>query len=317
MSNVFNLKALSEKYDDAQYTMPIDYFSKQEVIQQCAFMIITPDAIQRGLVPHIMDFLHDNIEFDIKLLNTCKVSNRQLELLYKYAFKRMFINGEPVYWWLLQESWSVGPCAVSLLHSSTCDSKSLIESLLELKGSYNEKDKKTVRALFDSNSMIMNIIHSSDDPYNMIREASIFFNETDLHNVFEHPESINIEEEVLDNQFTLTNEHSTANDIISVVMSRTYATIAMNLKYALDKTIEMVNLLISSNTYFEFVNKISESYQNLLQLFVIVYALSGKIDIPISAVEGLFDTKAILITKWEKVVIKNTLLQRIWINQYN
>ncbi|RKD31745.1 nucleoside-diphosphate kinase [Lacrimispora algidixylanolytica] len=317
MSNAFNLKELAEKFDDAQYSMPTHYFSKQELLQEYTFMIITPDAIQRGLVQQIMDFLHDNIEFDIKLLNTCKVSTRQLELLYKHAFKRMFIKGELVYWWLLQESWSIGPCAALLLHSSNCNSKPLIESLLELKGSYHGKGEKTVRALFNSTSMIMNVIHSSDDPYNMIREASIFFNDSDLYNVIEHPGSKNIEVEVLNYQFTLTNQHSSANDIVSIVRLRTYATIAMNFKYALDKTTEKIDLLISSNTYYEFINKVSDSYPNLLHLFMIAYALSGKTDIPISDLEELFDTKDMLLSRWEKVVIKNTLLQSIWSEYYN
>jgi|GEM_PF-1808616 len=312
MINAYDLKTLSEKFDDVQYSIPQYYFTKQEQLQKYAFMIITPDAIQRGLVPNIMDFLRKKIVFNIKLLNTCRISIRQLELLYKYAFKRMFINGELVYWWLLQESWSVGPCAVMLIHSENCDDKPLIESLLELKGSYAEKDQMTVRSVFESTSMIMNIIHSSDDPYNMIREASIFFNEFDLYNAIDNPESSEIEFDILNNQFLLTDHHSTVNDIINVVRLRTYATISMNLKYSLDKSKDMVELLISSNTYDEFIINISNIYANQFQLFVIAYALSGKKDVPIRDLEKLFETKTILLTEWEKIVIKNTLLQGIW-----
>lgn len=310
-----SLRMLAEKYNDSEYSLPSDYYQEEVKLKQFAFMIITPDGVRRGLASEILKFLLKHVQFEIKMAKMGTITNRQLELLYKYAFKRMFLKGELVYWWLLQESWRVGPCVALLLYSKDFTEGAFVDFLLNIKGDYNDPDKQKLRSYFASTSMIMNIIHSSDDNYNMIREASLFFDNKDIINTIRCPEKYSVEFEVISDLCKFTNQCSIpSEEILNIVNNRLWSELALMCKDNLMAVKKRFRILIETLPYDEFVNKISHGNYKIVNLLKIAYILSGKKDVPIAEFEVLFKDN-IIFDQWEKVVLKNILLQEIWINQ--
>lgn len=311
MRNLYEFLINSAKeFDDFEFSLSPSFLSVGDRLNDYGFIIISPDSISRGLTGRIMDYISTYIEFDVCLMKLKKITDRDLENLYKFAFKRKIIKQEIVYWWLLQESWRIAPCLALVLRSKKrLKDKPIINELLRIKGEYGNVEKNCVRGKFTSISMIMNVMHSSDNVYNMIRESSIFFTEEQLLNEF------------MGNEKTIPLDDIKHIVKMSSVIDKKPEEIIEDVRIRVEATLKIMNHeeaakiagLISKGIKFQDLMRVMVKFKsNEQQIIIMYYVLCGNVEVPVQILEKIFDSNEVYITKWEKIVIKNVIMQHIW-----
>ena len=179
------VERLAEKYKDKEFNFPYD-FCRSANLKKIAFMLITPDAVKRGLHNEIIKYLYYDKNYQFLLCKAIELSSYQIEELYKYSFQRKVMEGEPSYWWLMERCLQMGPSLAFLLYDPSEIPGYFSERLTLLKGEYRGQEElgqgETIRTKFKSISRILNNIHCSDDIYQVIREAKIFFTYNEIGN---------------------------------------------------------------------------------------------------------------------------------------
>jgi len=157
------------------------------------FMIIKADALIEKKTESIISFLRKN---DIHIVD--------------YKFKHFFYDyeKESIYryklidgvndWYIRKKIFEIGPSIGLIVSYKGNDFDTIFEKIDSIKGTSNALTAPdgTIRKEFHGNNMIMNLIHSSDDPVATFREAELFFNCNEIEQSLTRTET-EIESEVI------------------------------------------------------------------------------------------------------------------------
>lgn len=152
-----------------------------------AFIVIGPDAIQRGLVSDLIEYYTQQHKALIIGARFKYLSDYELELFYRYTFRERIIKDYVSYWWLINRGYNGFPCLALMLYCEEYDEETFCETILRYKGSHTVKCApvdETVRDRFGGIGPILSVVHSSDDFISLQREALLFFSTSELELVF-------------------------------------------------------------------------------------------------------------------------------------
>lgn len=190
------LRLSSEKYHDEGSTKAyenvlglVKTIPIQKIYSYC-FMILKADSLIEKKAENIILFLADKdihiVDYKIKHL----FYDREKESIYRYKL----IDGIND-WYVRKKIFEIGPSIGLLVSYEGNDYQTIFEKIDSIKGTSNalKAPNGTIRKEFHGNNMIMNLIHSSDDPIATFREAELFFDYKDivnsLHKVHTYKES--------------------------------------------------------------------------------------------------------------------------------
>ena len=145
------------------------------ILEQVDFLIIKPDAILEHQTLDILDFLNS---YKIEILGY-KIKTYFYEF-EKEAIYRYCLNDGRNNWYIRKEIFEIGP-SIGLIVKSNVN---IFQLMKKLKGSSNAltADLNTIRKIYGKN-MVMNAIHSSDDPISVIRESKYFFTKQEIYDI--------------------------------------------------------------------------------------------------------------------------------------
>lgn len=190
------LRLSSEKYHDEGSTKAyenilglVQNIPLQKIYSYC-FMILKADSLIEKKAEAIISFLSNNdihiVDYRIKHF----FYDSEKESIYRYKL----IDGIND-WYVRKKIFEIGPSIGLLVSYEGNDYQTVFEKIASIKGTSNalKAPNGTIRKEFHGNNMIMNLIHSSDDPIATFREAELFFNYKDvvnaLHKVHTYKES--------------------------------------------------------------------------------------------------------------------------------
>lgn len=158
-----------KKSDAKQF---IDIFSEKslEYIDKLGFIMFTPDAFENDYVNQVLSYLNVEV-LNYKLL--C-INERDAEKVYENELYLGKIDA----WWIKKEIFSKGYSLVLLVKNSKADlKKSMCEYLLSKKGKSDPSlcEEASIRGRYRVTSKAFGFMHSSDDEFSVIKEASYFF----------------------------------------------------------------------------------------------------------------------------------------------
>jgi len=138
--------------------------------EQMEFVMIKPDAVQRGLIGEIVSRI-ERKGLKIRALKMIKMSREQAEKLYEEH------KGKPFFEDLVNYVTS-GPVVVMIVEGPRA-----VEVMRRMIGSTDgaEAAPGTIRGDF-ALSKARNLVHATDSPEKVEKEASIFFKEDELVN---------------------------------------------------------------------------------------------------------------------------------------
>ena len=174
------------KYENKNYKELIKSLYMNE-IKDTALLIITPDSIQRGLVPDILDYLKNKHGASVIGSRLKYLKDYEIEQLYRYSFKKKIVEDDYTFWWLIERTYKNFPCVILFLHSKQHVEETFVETVLKYKGSFSEKCEpvdETIRDKFGGIGRILAVVHSSDDIESMFRELLLFFSEDEIIKIF-------------------------------------------------------------------------------------------------------------------------------------
>ncbi|RSM50889.1 hypothetical protein DMA12_01745 [Amycolatopsis balhimycina DSM 5908] len=149
------------------------------VADQLAFMIVTPDAVHRGLHTDILTKVHI-AGFRILAHRTRDLRDSDIEELYKDGLRAKILDHRRTHWYLTRKGLGLGTSLGLLLHHPDGDA---CERLLRLKGASKPADAApgSVRGSLGSYSKILALMHSSDTPAAVLRECLLYFTTGQVH----------------------------------------------------------------------------------------------------------------------------------------
>ncbi|WP_211769136.1 nucleoside-diphosphate kinase [Kutzneria sp. CA-103260] len=154
-----------------------------------AFMIVTPDAVHRGLHADTLTKVH-NAGFRVLAHQTRNLRDSDIEELYKDGLRAKILENRRTHWYLTRKGLGFGTSLGLLLHHPDGDA---CERLLRLKGASKpaEATPDSVRGSLGSYSKILALMHSSDTPPAVLRECLLYFTAEQvrgaLSQLAEHP----------------------------------------------------------------------------------------------------------------------------------
>lgn len=319
---IADLKKLVNQYKELEYDLPYDICKEYFFLSKVAFLMITPDAVKRGMLSDIITYLTVNKHIKVCSAKTKWLSTRDIEILYKYSFRRKILDGEPAYWWLMERCLQLGPCVGLVLYSEDFDEEYFCEELVKIKGKYSEdndsKDNDTIRGKFKSISRIFNTVHCSDNIFNVLRESAIFYSLDEFENILSNvqnkhflpPEYV---VELLQGGEVITRDTA---DILRDIVIRIIANIniEINLVDNINRD-DIYNKYIRSRTYSQFWESVSNDRsiaQRWISLLVILYSIEGEESVPIEKIEYYLENTELYLTDFEKLVILNIVVFKKW-----
>ncbi|GAB6991973.1 nucleoside-diphosphate kinase [Paenibacillus pini] len=144
------------------------------------FAMITPDALIRGKTEEVIDYLLDK-NIQIKNFLIKKLSEREIEEVYKLTYLEKVESFKRTHWWLTKETYAHYPAILLLLETNNLpdgyDNLPLyIKSFKGKSDPYRNDEHNSLRYRIGSLSKTLALFHSSDDLSSSERESSIFFN---------------------------------------------------------------------------------------------------------------------------------------------
>lgn len=140
---------------------------------QLTFMIVTPDAVHRGLHEKVLTEVH-NAGFRVLVHRTRNLRDSEIEELYKDGLRAKIMDNRRTHWYLTRKGLGLGTSLGLLLAHPEGDA---CERLLRLKGDSKPADATpdSVRGSLGSYSKILALMHSSDNPAAVLRECLLYF----------------------------------------------------------------------------------------------------------------------------------------------
>ena len=195
---------LCEKYDSFPYVK----FSKEEMLEAIGnnsysnnlrfvgFCMITPDAVVRHLVTDILSYL-ESFGFVVGDFQVKYLSEEDIEEVYKVGFTHKILNHRKTHWWLSRKSYSIAPAIGMLVYTNRLpvDYPLATDYLLHFKGGslpISNYNTESVRYRLGSISKTLALFHSSDNPFEVVREATMFFSWDRIRHVLEMVETDNV-----------------------------------------------------------------------------------------------------------------------------
>lgn len=310
------VKRLEEKYKDREFGFPYD-FCQSNSLNKMAFMIITPDAVRRNIYNEIIEYLYYEKKYKFLMCKIVMLSAYQIEELYKYSFKRKIINNEPSYWWLMERCLQVGPSLVILIYNPLEMSGYFSENLTILKGEYKKqedlKEKETIRVKFSSMSRLLNNIHCSDDIFQTIREANIFFTYSEIKHALYKAENGNfMDVKILSNM--LRGGDKATRDY-KMIINEIEGKIISQLAIIWDKGFDETRLLLQQGDLLQ-VDKLllDESCNRIQDRLVFLYnTFTTSKCTNIYQIVKILDADDVPLSDFEK----NIILNRVVFSKYN
>jgi nucleoside diphosphate kinase len=148
------------------------------------FLVIQGDSFYLDKVTDILEYL-ENANF----------------LILDYEFKQIFfesdkeemyvknLNNQKNYWWFGKEVFEFGPALGLFLYKDTC--KDIFEILCKIKGKANptENTEHNIRKDIGALCTSYNLIHTSDNREEMLRESALFFSDSRIKSTLEKIEN--------------------------------------------------------------------------------------------------------------------------------
>lgn len=155
---------------------------KNDVLSNYALLLIKPESFMFNKIDEILNLLIAN-EFQIIYYNIKQLTWLQCLELWKYQWPAASI--ERVF--LSQTLMSYSESMVLILKNSKYNKSFLSTYLSSLKGSANETERKSnnFRSVLKPINRMLNYIHTSDEPADMIRELGILFDWEELLQIYE------------------------------------------------------------------------------------------------------------------------------------
>ncbi|WP_030434532.1 nucleoside-diphosphate kinase [Actinoplanes subtropicus] len=145
---------------------------------QVAFMIVTPDAIHRGLHEQVVDRV-TRAGFRVLAWRVKYLGDDEIEELYKYGYRRKVFDNQRTHWFLTRRGLGFGASLALLLHHPDGDAPG---RLARLKGASQprEASPQSIRGELRSFSKILALMHSSDDGVGVLRESLLYFGKSEV-----------------------------------------------------------------------------------------------------------------------------------------
>ncbi|MDQ5821102.1 MAG: nucleoside-diphosphate kinase [Actinomycetota bacterium] len=141
----------------------------------------------RGSAPGLLDRLRTNGIYatHLKLLQP---HPRLIEEMYRYTQTRLMEFGNRPMWWLTPRYYALCPAAFLLLiGEGDSAGRDVTASLKALKGPSNPAlgEPGQLRYDFDAQNIVMCVVHTSESTVEVLREACLFFSQTELDEAIE------------------------------------------------------------------------------------------------------------------------------------
>ena len=173
----------SDKYFVGSWNMFLSLFQSEMAIKDCvwntALLLAKPDAIESGKGHIIRKFL-ENAGYDIIAIKRLLIDKKQTSALWQYALGRY--SDERFH--LLVDLMTSGPSVLFVVKKAAGQLVPLSIQLTNLKGSAepSQRERNCLRAtLGGTQSAILNYIHTSDEPCDIVRELGILFSTRELN----------------------------------------------------------------------------------------------------------------------------------------
>lgn len=145
-------------------------------INNLALIMLKPETIMMGKLEQTIKFLKEN---NFKVIYGVKkyLSNCQTSELWRYQWNAASLERIIV----TQNEFETYPCLILVLESLD-DSLLASTRMTNLKGSCfaGKREPHHLRSILSPINQALNYIHSADEPIDIIREAGIFFNTSEL-----------------------------------------------------------------------------------------------------------------------------------------
>lgn len=307
---------LAEKYKEIEYEVPRRLRDKLATLPNMAFIIITPDSIKRGITKDIIEYLGEGLHVKFCAAKVKTLTSRDIEILYKYSFKRKILEGQPSYWWLMDECLQIGPSMGLILYSDDFKGKFFSNEMVKLKGEYgkNNKESLTIRGKFQSFSRLLNVMHCSDDIFNVLRESSIFFNEEEMEKIMVQCQNKKFYAPSVISSLVEGSESKPENlvEVKNNIVTRIHAINTINGKDVVKINDARLMNLSFKDFKIEIQGYGSEIDGQCLSSMYLLYILNGRENVNMDIVEYCIKNSNICLNDFEKVIIKNISTFKKW-----
>ncbi|HFJ9434353.1 nucleoside-diphosphate kinase [Bacillus thuringiensis] len=273
------------------------------------FIILKPDTVYQGLENNIWSFFKER-GFKLIGMKSFDITKERRKKLYKDFFVSSRTN-----WGLGGEFYSLGKSLGLIVTCSPPKEFQTTSSYISdyLKGNFIPEKAQcdTVRGKFNAINPVFNLIHSSDDTENLMREINIFFNPEELKNIFIGC----IEEPILD--FKKSKQILDFTDIYFKVKKSLYSLgdysndndylEYLNSKHRYLKQIKVQDLRLNFLSYLREENNL---YKKMIKKDTYLNVFCDYENFQKLDYDTLFkeiEDKGIILDKWEKYLLKTTM----------
>ncbi len=142
-----------------------------------AFIIMRPDALERGLHPQIAKSIEKH-GLSLVGWKHMYIEDRDIEEVYRFTQLRLLEREMRPLWWLTRRMYAAAPALVTLWAGNfPAEYRSLSHFVEEIKGPSNPALTRPgqLRHSYPAINVVLCTVHSSDDSLEALREAAIFF----------------------------------------------------------------------------------------------------------------------------------------------
>lgn len=184
LTNNKNKEQLFRKDQYFNYSLKIanEVFKYNDILSNYALLLVKPESFMLDKIDEILNLLIEN-EFQIIYYNIKQLTCLQCLELWKYQWSAASI--ERVF--LSQKLMSCSESMILILKNSQFSKSFLSTYLCSLKGSANETERRSdnFRSVLKPINRMLNYIHTSDEPADMIRELGVLFDWEELFHIYE------------------------------------------------------------------------------------------------------------------------------------
>lgn len=149
---------------------------QRAALDKIGLILLKPDAIVSGKGPSIVSFIRRQDISVVDAIPICSPKEFQFEELYKFNLTLRNSHNQIGSWWLNRKVYTMGPSLLLLVRDDGGTGTTIFGKIQSFKGSSDPHKAKPgqIRHEFKGTNMALNLVHTSDNLFSLVREYLIF-----------------------------------------------------------------------------------------------------------------------------------------------